>query len=678
MPGTNLDFSVSADTSRARADLKLLNEQMKLVGQQMRAALKAGDAAGARGFADTFGVMAANAVALNRELKGTEAALNNVSRSAGLTQRSFKSLEGAILGIGKSLGGARAGLIGFAAVTGVEKLLANLDEVDKRLRDIRDTSRETGQKPLVTQATQEIAGAAGGTPEDANKFLGGISEAFNKAQVAGRGAADAASQVNASFQEGVKVYRGAQPLVLDLAHAYETLGIHLERYRGDSNGAQQATLDIANAFLAFQRNVNPAQFNELSKALFKGLPADAAIVQAQGEIEKLQGKIVELSQSERGATDSRLKQIAELDAARSKLQTAFEELNASVGNASRQTRIDFADWLTSVLKGRADFEEDLKQGMAQWKFHLGDFDDWQKRTKEAFANFWPQLEKDFADSTKTWEAALPDFSGWMERTKAAFSSLWGSIKAGAASVAEALKGAAASTPPEVANVFSLTQDVGAGGVLVGRGPGTGPTGGYGPASLGGAGYGPGSFPTQSILPGVGNYQALPPQMVQPSMMSTHPAVQSAAEASADAAAASRTAAEASALAVKAWVDPGASAYAGGGMVRGPGTATSDSIVARLSAGEFVMRAAAVSRLGAGFLSRLNGYADGGMAMPSRGIPSFAGGGMVHAAGGGAVVNLVFPGGTFAARVDNETVGALTREARRAGMLTGGRRAGMLQ
>jgi hypothetical protein len=52
--------------------------------------------------------------------------------------------------------------------------------------------------------------------------------------------------------------------------------------------------------------------------------------------------------------------------------------------------------------------------------------------------------------------------------------------------------------------------------------------------------------------------------------------------------------------------------------------------------------------------------------------------MVHAAGGGAVVNLVFPGGTFAARVDNETVGALTREARRAGMLTGGRRAGMLQ
>jgi hypothetical protein len=192
--------------------------------------------------------------------------------------------------------------------------------------------------------------------------------------------------------------------------------------------------------------------------------------------------------------------------------------------------------------------------------------------------------------------------------------------------------------------------------------------------LGGAGYGPGSFPTQSILPGTSDYQAPPPKMVSPSMMSTHPAVQSAAEASADAAYAARTAAEASATAVNAWINPGTTAYAGGGMVRGPGTATSDSIVARLSAGEFVMRAAAVNRLGAGFLSRLNGFADGGMAMPSRGIPSFAGGGMVHA--GGSTVNLVFPGGSYALRGDNATVGALTREARRAGMLAAGRRAGV--
>ena len=124
-------------------------------------------------------------------------------------------------------------------------------------------------------------------------------------------------------------------------------------------------------------------------------------------------------------------------------------------------------------------------------------------------------------------------------------------------------------------------------------------------------------------------------------------------------------------------DPGgipAMPRASGGYVRGPGSGTSDSILARLSNGEFVMRAAAVDRWGPQFMAALNslrnpfgGFASGGL---RRGIPSFAGGGMVHAHGGGATVNLVFPGGTFALRADNETVGALTREARRAGMLSG--------
>lgn len=58
-------------------------------------------------------------------------------------------------------------------------------------------------------------------------------------------------------------------------------------------------------------------------------------------------------------------------------------------------------------------------------------------------------------------------------------------------------------------------------------------------------------------------------------------------------------------------------FAGGGLVRGPGTATSDSIPARLSDGEFVMRAAAVRHYGAAFLAKMNairlprGYAAGG-------------------------------------------------------------------
>ena len=49
----------------------------------------------------------------------------------------------------------------------------------------------------------------------------------------------------------------------------------------------------------------------------------------------------------------------------------------------------------------------------------------------------------------------------------------------------------------------------------------------------------------------------------------------------------------------------AGAFNGGGRVRGAGTATSDSIPAMLSNGEFVIKASSVNKFGAGFFERLN-------------------------------------------------------------------------
>lgn len=56
-----------------------------------------------------------------------------------------------------------------------------------------------------------------------------------------------------------------------------------------------------------------------------------------------------------------------------------------------------------------------------------------------------------------------------------------------------------------------------------------------------------------------------------------------------------------------------SVFKDGGFVTGPGTGTSDSIPAMLSNGEFVINAAAVQRLGTGYLNMLNNphYAEGG-------------------------------------------------------------------
>ena len=65
-------------------------------------------------------------------------------------------------------------------------------------------------------------------------------------------------------------------------------------------------------------------------------------------------------------------------------------------------------------------------------------------------------------------------------------------------------------------------------------------------------------------------------------------------------------------------------FAAGGLVVGPGTSTSDSVPARLSAGEYVIRAAAVRAVGVSVLDGINGLAAG---------PRLQGGGLAFAAGG---------------------------------------------
>jgi hypothetical protein len=72
----------------------------------------------------------------------------------------------------------------------------------------------------------------------------------------------------------------------------------------------------------------------------------------------------------------------------------------------------------------------------------------------------------------------------------------------------------------------------------------------------------------------------------------------------------------------------------GGLLRGPGTGTSDSIPAMLSDGEYVIRAAAVKKIGVGTLNRMNAmgsYAKGGLA-------KFAAGGSVSKAAKAAASN----------------------------------------
>lgn len=73
-------------------------------------------------------------------------------------------------------------------------------------------------------------------------------------------------------------------------------------------------------------------------------------------------------------------------------------------------------------------------------------------------------------------------------------------------------------------------------------------------------------------------------------------------------------------------------FPGGGHVRGPGTGTSDSILTRLSNGEFVVRAASVSKYGVAMMQAINdgrlGTAAAASAQPVVGRPAVVGGGGV--------------------------------------------------
>ena len=134
-------------------------------------------------------------------------------------------------------------------------------------------------------------------------------------------------------------------------------------------------------------------------------------------------------------------------------------------------------------------------------------------------------------------------------------------------------------------------------------------------------------------------------------------------------------------------DGGGDEFAGGGRVWGPGTGTSDSIPARLSAGEFVIRAAAVRKYGAALFAALNGmrFPKGGLSFNMGGlvdalVPRFAGGGMVPATAGagnsGREFTLVIDGQSFPGLTAREdTAQRLLKLALRSQVVSNGRKPG---
>jgi hypothetical protein len=120
--------------------------------------------------------------------------------------------------------------------------------------------------------------------------------------------------------------------------------------------------------------------------------------------------------------------------------------------------------------------------------------------------------------------------------------------------------------------------------------------------------------------------------------------------------------------------PPPTGHAAGGYIRGPGSDTSDSILARLSNGEFVARAAAVRHYGAGFFHALNQqrFETGGLvdAIHARAGPHFAEGGLVGTAAS-TPVHLHIGGGSYPMAANSGVAAALVGAAKHSQMVSAG-------
>lgn len=124
-----------------------------------------------------------------------------------------------------------------------------------------------------------------------------------------------------------------------------------------------------------------------------------------------------------------------------------------------------------------------------------------------------------------------------------------------------------------------------------------------------------------------------------------------------------------------------SGWARGGLIRGPGTGTSDSIVARLSDNEYVIRAAAVRKYGVSFLQAVNsmrlklsdlqGFAAGGLVTMQRPRLAFAEGGLVQSNNRPFVLQI--GGQDFNMQTNDDTIGRLERYAVRRSSSSSGRK-----
>ena len=565
---------------------------------------------------------------LTKSITGSTGAVNDFHKAAHprkfyLVEQSLQNLNGAFMAIGHNIGGAQAAIAGFAVGIGLQKIKELITSTADGLNKLNQTSSNIGLPPANIKAFQDLMAKSGIATDAAAGALTSFSKAAFDAQLK-------AGAFNKTQTFGINTMKGAESSmnelsvnigekITDLSNSFELLRINVLRFPTTPVGLEKLQIAAAKALqntkllnAQLRSQIGQQIFGPDWQAITEGLvkyanspewakaqehAAKLFTPEAKANLKAYNDAIGELTTSTEAALQElTLKYFPQLNAAIKATPGLIAELFTEIEKTAQTTKkeiqgiIDLAKTVGPAVKSALSTHIDEGDSL----FPQDELKPLQDAVREFTAEVPPAVQE-----TQKQFGTLPAF---FQSVTAAIGDSWKKLFSNITAGAKATAASVAATQSQS-------------GVMVGRGPGTGDQGGYGP----------GSRSTQSITPGLSDYQAPPPRGIMVTAERGAQYTRSAAELAADAAAASQSAAEASNKAVNAWVNP---SYAEGGMVHGPGTPTSDSVTARLSAGEFVMRAAAVQQWGPSFMAALNGM---GGRMPSRGIPSFAGGGLVTAA-----------------------------------------------
>src|SRR4051812_2366227 len=125
----NLAINIAVNSDKARADLELLKAQFRATTKEIKAlsneAAKTGDRTKLDAAIPAARAMEAQLKSLNRTFAKTGEVAEATGNRIAISARSFRSLDAAVLNLGRQFGGA--GIAMFAAFRGIGEITQQLD-----------------------------------------------------------------------------------------------------------------------------------------------------------------------------------------------------------------------------------------------------------------------------------------------------------------------------------------------------------------------------------------------------------------------------------------------------------------------------------------------------------------------------------------------------------------------